>query len=420
VAVPNTLSRARTAWRQISRPARRLLAARFWRSLAQGMLVVDLALYLDTLGWSGTRIGIVLGAAGATGAALNLAVGVTSDRVGRKPFLLAYEVLTCACALVMMTHTSAPWLFPAIVLAGFGRGGNGAAGPFSPAEQAWLAESVAVSRRGFVYSINTAFGFVGMAIGCAAAGLAPLLAPSLGTGGSYRALFTLVLLGNAVNLVLLSTTAERKRDRVPEQIEPAAATGKRADEDSFLRRLAALNALNGMAIGITGPLIAYWFAMRFHVGPGRIGPVLAATFLATAFSAVVMARLSNRLGLVRPVVWGRTVGVGLLVLLPLMPAYTLAGLAYLLRSAVNRGTIGVRQALVVSVVRDERRGFASSMNALSAQIPMSVGPVIAGAMIGARLFVVPFYVAAALQGLYVLLYGRVFPSYERAITDNGD
>lgn len=177
----------------------------------------------------------------------------------------------------------------------------------------------------------------------------------------------------------------------------------------------------GMAIGLTGPLISYWFAMRFHIGPSVIGPVMAATFSATALSAIITARLTQRVGLVRSVVWGRTGGLLLLVLMPIMPLYTLAALAYLLRSALNRGTMGARQALVVSVVRDERRGFAASMNALFMQAPMSLGPTFAGAMIGAGWFITPFYVAAALQGLYVFLYGRAFAPFEQsAMADNED
>ncbi len=74
---------------------RRLLAARFWRSLSQGALVVDLSLYLHALGWSGVAIGGVLTGGGLFGAALSLVVGVASDRLRRKPFVIAYECLTC-------------------------------------------------------------------------------------------------------------------------------------------------------------------------------------------------------------------------------------------------------------------------------------------------------------------------------------
>jgi MFS family permease len=407
----------------MSHPTRRLLSARFWRSISQGTLVVDLALYLHALGWSGAAIGMVLSGGGLVGAGLNLVVGVTSDRLRRKPFLMAYEGLTCLCALAAMTWSSPSLLAPAIVLAGFGRGANGAAGPFAPAEQAWLAESVEPSRRGFVYSLNTAFGFVGMALGAMAAALPSLWRTALGHAGSFRPLFGLVLLGNAVNIVLLATTPEqhRSRGRTPgSRSVSAGVSDGRARENRFLWHLVGLNALNGMAIGLTGPLIAYWFAMRFHIGPSVIGPVMGATFSATALAAIITARLTQRVGLVRSVVWGRTGGLLLLVLMPIMPLYALAALAFVLRSALNRGTMGARQALVVSVVREERRGFAASMNALSMQLPMSLGPTLAGAMIGAGWFITPFYVAAALQGLYVFLYGRIFSPFEESAMGGDD
>ncbi len=69
---------------------------------------------------------------------------------------------------------------------------------------------------------------------------------------------------------------------------------------------------------------------------------------------------------------------------------------------------------------DERRGFAVSMNALSMQVPMALRPTFAGALIGAGWFIMPFYVAAALQGLYVFLYGRVFASFEQAAMAGND
>ena len=169
-------------------------------------------------------------------------------------------------------------------------------------------------------------------------------------------------------------------------------------------------------------MMAYWFARRFHAGPAMIGPVMAITFVVTAAAALLSGGLTRRSGLVKVVVWGRGGGLLLLLLLPLMPVYALAALLHVLRSAFNRGTIGARQALVVSAVRDERRGLASSLNALSAQVPQSIGPAIAGSLIGAGWLVTPFYLAAVFQGIYVLSYGRLFGPMEvelKASTNGG-
>lgn len=382
---------------------------------------MDLALYLRALHWSGTAIGGVLSGAGLTGAAFGLLIGVASDRFGRKPFLLVYEALCCACGTVAFFTSQTALLSGAILLAGFGRGANGAAGPFAPAEQAWLAETVEPGARGFVFSLNSALGFVGMAMGAAMAILPPIWKSSLGSAGSYRPLFLIVVAGNLANLIVLYRASERRRTPMRPTDETAAEPARRTRqiENRFLRRLFVLNAFNGLAVGLTGPLMSYWFARRFHVGPTLIAPVMAVTFLVTAAAALFSGGLTRRSGMVNVVLWGRGGGLALLLLLPLMPVYKLAALLHVMRSALNRGTIGARQALVVSAVQEERRGLASSLNRFSAQIPQAVGPTIAGSLMGAGWLVLPFYLAAGFQGIYLLLYAPLFNPVEQAMNGAG-
>lgn len=53
-----------SALAELQPTTRRLLLMRALRSIGQGALVVDFALYLHALGWSGTAIGLVLTAGG--------------------------------------------------------------------------------------------------------------------------------------------------------------------------------------------------------------------------------------------------------------------------------------------------------------------------------------------------------------------
>jgi MFS family permease len=401
----------------LSLTARCILTARFWRSIAQGTLVVDLALYLNALHWSGAAIGGVLGGAGIASAAFGLAIGFVTDRFGRKQFLLAYEALCCVCGLVAFFTSNTALLTTAIVLAGFGRGANGAAGPFASAEDAWLAETVEPLARGFVFSLKSAIGFIGMAIGALTAMLPALWTATLGPAGSYRPLFLIVVFGNAANVFILWRTPNQ--DQAPAwkgNGEPSQPPKEiRGRENQFLRRLMALNILNGFAVGLTSPLMSYWFEQRFHVGPVLIAPVMAATFIAIAAVSVFSGGLARRAGLVNVFVWARGSGLVLLVLLPIMPAYALAALLHIVRSSLNFGTIGVRQALVMSAVHDKRRGLASSLNTFSGRLPQSIGPTVAGSLIGAGWFVTPFYLAAIFQGAYLLLFGRLFHQVEHSM-----
>ncbi|MGO9119596.1 MAG: hypothetical protein ACLQPD_18550, partial [Desulfomonilaceae bacterium] len=87
-------------FRDLHPTTKRLLLARFLRSIGQGVLVVDFALYLHALGWNAIAIGLLFTSSSLFGAVLSLGVGLSSDRLRCKPFLLIYEaiVLTCGVA----------------------------------------------------------------------------------------------------------------------------------------------------------------------------------------------------------------------------------------------------------------------------------------------------------------------------------
>ena len=148
-----------------ARTTRLLLTTRFVRSIGQGALAVDFTLYLRALDWSAVAISAVLSAALLLGVVLTLFAGPLSDRGGRRRFLFVYEAAQCLAGLAALLSAQAAILWAAAMVGGFGRGGNGAAGPFAPVEQAWLAQSVSPSRRGPVYSLNAALGFLGNAAG---------------------------------------------------------------------------------------------------------------------------------------------------------------------------------------------------------------------------------------------------------------
>jgi predicted MFS family arabinose efflux permease len=404
---------------------KRLILARTFRSIGQGALAVDMTLYLNALGWNAFHIGLVLSVAGIFGALLSLGVGIASDRIRRRPFLITYEIIVFVCSITAFLSEQSLILSMAIIAAGFGRGANGAAGPFSPVEQAWLAEEVSAARRGHVYSLNTAFGFFGMGLG-ALLGMIPELltvwheegkALSAIHASSYRFLFIIVAVASIVNILLILKAKEQyngqRRNSVLKEDQKENLIIRQ--ENRMLKGLIILNSFNGLAVGFTGPLISYWFAIRFGVGPGSIAPIMAAAFFITGISSVLTGRLSDRIGIVKSVVWARFIGLLLLILLPVIPFYWLASLIYILRSAFNRGSVGARQALTVGLVRDKRRGLATSLNAVSMQLPQSVGPSIAGLLFRAGQLELPFYIGALCQGVYLVMYGLFFRNQNKPV-----
>jgi MFS family permease len=405
----------RAGWYALNPTARGLIVVRFLRSLGQGALAVDFTLYLRARGWSAAEVGGLLMVAGLVGAGLGLAIGTLSDRLGRRGFLLFYEAGLIVGTLAVMGHPAA-WVIAAVaMLFGFGRGANGASGPFAPAEQAWLAQMVPADRRGSVFSFNAGVQFWGMGAGSLLAAVLIHVLPGARGPMQYMPVFGLTALVAMINGVQLWTLKEERRP-APSVHAVAAADENRINrqENRAMTLLMMVNMTNSLGVGLIAPLLPYWFNVRFGVGPDAIGPVYALTFGLTGISSVAVGHVAERLGLVRAIVLPRILGIVLLVLLPLMPHFGWAAVLYVARSIVNRGSAGARQAFSVNLVRDQRRGLASSLNAASWSVPAAVGPAIGGWLIASGSLAVPFWVAAGLQLAYLVLFPTVMGGYDMA------
>lgn len=399
---------------EFPRTVRLLQMSRLARSIGQGITVASFTLYLHALGYGGAAIGAVLMAGLIFGAALTAIVGPLSDRMSRRLMLLGYEVLAAAAALAAMLSSNHTVVILAATVAGFGRGANGAAGPFSPVEQAWIAHEVEGAMRRRALSLNATLGFLGMATGAALAFVPGLVAHHEIGLETYRLLFAVPLAGS---LAVIAFIARAEDSAPPIATKPAADARTfdeiRRHENRQLRRLALANAVNGLAIGIIGPLMAFWFLRRYGYGLAAIGPALALSFVFAAAGSVIGGRLSARIGAVRAVLWMRGIGIVLLAIMPFAPVFWLAVVIYAVRSAFNRGTLGARQAVTVELTRAERRGFAASVQNLSLQIPRAVGPLLGGWLIHAGDLTLPFLIAAGLQAVYVALYAHFFWDVDR-------
>lgn len=391
----------------ISRDTRLLMATRAVRSIGQGVLVVDFALYLSALGWSAASIGAVFGAGLAFGVFLTMLSGPASDRFGRKRFLLAYEAMYAAAALIALGTSGPIWLSIAAIIGGFGHGANGAAGPFTPVEQAWLAQGIAPRQRGRVYSFNAGIGFFGMGLGAVIAGAPTWLGRWFPDVFAYRMLFAVVLVGSLVCIALIARCRDIERTK-----DASAIVENRADQDRhenrLLGKLALVNLLNGASIGLVGPFMAYWFTLRFGQTPALVGLMMAIGFTISGLGAFGAGRLTLRLGIVRSVVTMRLAGLIILFLLPFAPSFWIGACLYVLRAACNRATQGARQALTISLVRSGRRGAAATIGNVSIQIPRAIMPLLAGFLLDAGFLVLPFVIAAGFQSAYLVLYRRVF------------
>lgn len=223
----------RTVIGRLSPTARRLIICRAAGSIGEGALSADFAFYLAALHWTTVQMGAVYMGGLLFGACITLFSGPLSDTFGRKPILIGCGAAQMATALVALLTARPPWLMVVSVIGAYGRGANGAAGPFGPVEQAWLSDGLPEADLGTVYSLNSAVGFGGMALGSVIAALPRLWQRSLPGALGYRPLCVIMLLGALLTLVLLMQMTDTRTPRASG--ERAASATQRRERGMLLR-----------------------------------------------------------------------------------------------------------------------------------------------------------------------------------------
>lgn len=409
----------------MTRDLRIIVTARAVMSASRALAAVAAPVYLAEQGYSAIALGVLFLVVALASAVLSAGVGLAADRTGRRPFMIAVPLLAALAAVAFSLSRDVWLLFPAAALGSFGRGagaGSGTVGPYQPAEAALTLEVVAPRRR------NDAFGRLAFAsaLGALVGGLLALTAPPATLRGSvalsaYRPLFLIVgglacaaaLLGLWLHEPPRRPTAEgrRRRPRFPRRSRP------------LLVKLWAANAVNGLAIGMFGPFITYWFYRRYGVGAGEIGVLFAIINAVTAGVTLAAAPIARRAGLVRTVASVRSLQALLLIPMVLAPAFALAGAVYLVRMAVARIGLPLRQSYVVAMAHPEERASVMALSQVPSQAAMAASPLLSGWLFDSVSLELPFEIAGALQFLNALLFWLFFrrlpPREERVAVAGG-
>ena len=388
----------------ISPDGRLILSARAVRTFAYGFQSVLLGVYLDANGFAPWQIGAVLTATLLGSAVLTAIFATTADRYGRRRMLRLSALFMAASGAAFAITTSYPLLFLASLTGTVGAT-SGEVGPFLSLEQAILPQTTAPDRRTRLFSLYNTLGALTGAAGALAAGTPALLQrwAGLAVSDAYRVMFVAYAVLAGITLWLFS----RLSDRV--EAVDGSARGRLNRSRGVVMRLAGLFSLDSLAGGfVVQSLIAFYFHLRWGVGPEVLGPVFMGVGLLQAVSFTVAARVSERIGLINTMVFTHLPSNVLLMAIPLAPTLPWAIALLLARHALSQMDVPVRQSYVVAVVDPDERMAAAGITNIARNLAQSVTPVIAGAVMQVAGLGVPFLLGGGLKIVYDLLLLGMF------------
>ncbi|HUL01610.1 MAG TPA: MFS transporter [Gemmatimonadales bacterium] len=399
-----------TALRALTRDGWLLVLTRCIRLFAYGSLSVVLVLYLTDLGFTTSQTGGLLALTLAGDTAVSLFLTTRADRFGRRRMLIVGAALMAAAGFVFASTRDVFWLVAAATIGVISPSG-GEVGPFLSIEQASLAHVVPGSARTVILAWYTMAGALATAGGALFGGTLAQLS------GSYRGvvlLYAILGIVAAVVFTRLSPAVEVG------PVGARAAHGLSPSSRKVVLKLSSLFALDAFAGGfVVQSFAAYWFHVRFGADPAALGGIFFGANLLAGVSALLASRLATQWGLVRTMVFTHLPSNLLLILVPLMPTYSLAIVVLLLRFSISQMDVPTRQSYTIAVVNPEERSAAAGITGVARTTGAAVAPLFAGFLYASGpLASVPFYLAGTLKIVYDLLLYRGFvslrPPEERA------
>ena len=373
-----------------------LTASRGVRAFAFSYLNIIFAIYLNQLGYSTMTVGLVISTAFASGAVLTAVSGFLSDRYGRKKILILLAALTIVSNTIYVLFSQLFFIFSAVMISNVGAGGTGGGGqgggPFNPVEQALLAEKCTAENRNRIFSTNAFAGSIMGSLGALVAGLPQYLQERWGWQPilSYKPLFALTIL---LSVGLIFAYASIIEHHVPQKRETKISK----QGGMLVTKISLLGLIDNLGSGLVGPLMSYWFFLRFGVELKSLGFMFFLSYFLAALSFLAAPMIARHIGVVRTMAFSHGAASLLNIILPLAPTFTVAAAITISRSFLAYLDNPLRSSFIMGVVKPEERGSAAGITTLSRQVPMAVSPTLAAYLMQSFSLNVPIFLGGFLQ-----------------------
>ena len=361
--------------------------------------------HLTHLGFSATQVGAVVAASLLGSALLTLSAGFLSRRVTPRTLLLAtsWIMLSTGIALGSVT-TFLPLLLISIVTTLNPSAGD--VSPFLPIEQAMLSNSVSSEDRTTLFAGYNLIGSLIGALGALCAGLPVYIARSLDAADQTGRQSAFIFYGLAGLLALL---LYRQLPRIPLATTTTFRHALSPQSRQTVLTLSALFSLDSFGGGFaTQAIFALWMLGRFNVSIESLGALFFGAGIISACSSLIAVRISQRIGLVKTMVFTHIPASVLLILVALSPHVSIAIALFLIRAFLSQMDVPVRTSYVMAVVAPEERAAASSMTNVPRSLASALPPLAAGWMLDQTTFAWPLLICAACKITYDLLLLKMF------------
>ena len=382
-------------YRGFSRDAKLVVAYSFFGWLGGNIAWFILPFYFKAMGMDFTEIGTLFSVSTIVQSLLLLVSGQISVRIGYKKTVLLALVFYLTARAIQIFYPVFWALIMASVVLGI------ATALEWPALAALLSGETTDERRHYLFTLNSALGTAGAAVGMILGGALPRL---FGGSAPYRYTLMFALLFLIIQICLIAFVSpvlgrEEKRLRIRRNLLLKIA------------KFAFPGALIGLGAGVTIPYMGLWFNLRFGTSLESIGGLFAIQQIVMAFGMFLIPLIVDRIGSVRTVVGFNGSATALIVALPFAPGFLIAALIYIVRTILMNIVNPIWDAFALRFFTKEERATSIALRSFAWTSTFGIGQYLGGIIFYYSL-TAPFLITGILYGLAVVAIWILFAGHE--------
>jgi MFS family permease len=376
---------------------RLLILATVLNGFAFGYFLIYVMAFLPEIGFAPSVVGTIFAIEGAALVLTGIPLAMLSDRLGRKWFVVIGSLIFPPTLLVFGLTLNVYLLYAAAALGGLGEAA------LLSSWNAMIADQTDLSNRDSAFSLSFIVSTAAFSLGSAL----PLTFgyfegfPGMSALTVHSWAFIVLGAANFSSPVMLWALLRNYHERPPEKKSGGVQLGVMRQTLKF----SLINSIIGFGAGLIIPLIGTWLWLKFAVPDGVSGPYLALSGITIAFAAVASPRISKRIGLFPAMLV--TMGSSTIFMLSLafVPSVLAVGGLYLVRAALMNMNSPLMDSFLMGITPPNRRGLASTINAVIWRIPNNASTFIGGYILTYTAFDVPSIGLSHLDLPWVLATG---------------
>ena len=346
----------------------------------------------SSLGASMTELGFVFSASNAVAAVMQILSGFLSDKYGRKRLHVLGTFLAAFPPLMYALANNWVDLVPWVMMSGF------ATGLYLPVRWAIIADVSSTETMASAYSWTNISWLVGSTVAPFVGGMA---ADMYGIRFPFFVCFILRLAVFPFTLFIRETRRKPNVKSIDYKNEEAAVIDKYR---STMVLFSLINIIQGLGIGVTGPVVAVFVLSNFHVDYTFIGILFAIGFGVASIIVQVPGSKCSNLFDRRKVMFVTFLASSPFFLLFAYSRNMLELIIFMfLSNAILNLSWSAFQTLMMDATPSSKWGLINGVSAMTFWIGLLVGNALSGILWDSWGMLAPFYASSFAIGLSALL-----------------